>query len=209
MFHLFTLQGKRIDASLEHLPKTIRVHHTKSNNPVRKFVEGESPRNNEGGENLNIHAAEVYREVDLQGKDNSPVFHASEIMSSPVFTIEPEVPAYNAWMKFMEKKLHHMPVVSDNGKIMGIISDRDFLKKLIISSKKIETTGDFLVKDIMTSDVIAANTLTDIRRIAKAMLDYHIGAMPIIDDSELPVGIITRTDILYAIIHHPEIKFWA
>lgn len=209
MFHLFTLQGKRIDAPLEHLPRTTRVHHSKNNNPVRKFVEGElSGFEAETGGKERL-AAEIYRESARNTMETSPVYHASEIMSSPVITIGPEDSAYNAWIRFMEKKLHHMPVVSEDGKIIGIISDRDFLKKFVISSKKVETSGDFLVKDIMSTDVIAANILTDIRRIARAMLDHHISAMPVIDDSGLPAGIITRTDILYAIIHHPEIKFWA
>jgi len=209
MFHLFTLQGTRIDTTLERLPRTTRVHHTKSNNPVRKFNEGEFSGYDSASGGKEKLATEAYLETARNNNEGSPVYHASEIMSSPVITIEPEASAYNAWIRFMEKKVHHMPVVSENGKIIGIISDRDFLKKFIISNKKIETSGDFMIKDIMSTEVIAANTLTDIRRIAKAMLDHHIGAMPIIDDSGLPVGIITRTDILYAIIHHREIKFWA
>jgi acetoin utilization protein AcuB len=209
MFHLFTLQGKRIDASLEHLPRSVRVHHTKNNNPVRKFIEGELTGYDAGTSEKDKRAADAYRESARDNTASSPVCHASEIMTSPVITTGPDEPAYNVWIRFMEKKIHHMPVISDDQKIIGIISDRDFLKKLIISNKKIETSGDFMVKDIMSSDVIAAGVQTDIRRIAKAMLDHHIGAMPVIDDNGLPAGIITRTDILYAIIHHQEIKFWA
>ena len=209
MFHLFTLQGQRIDARLEHLPKTFRVHHSKSNNPVRKFIKGESHSTEPGTGEKEKSALEIYRESSRDDGQASMVYHASEIMSSPVITITPEVSSYNAWISFMGKKVHHMPVVSGDGKIIGIISDRDFLKKFVISSRKVESSGDFTVKDIMSTDVIAANTLTDIRRIAKAILDHHIGAMPVIDETGMLAGIITRTDILFAIIHHHEIKFWA
>lgn len=208
MFHLFTLQGKRIDAPLEHLHENIRVHHTQSNSRVRKFADGESNILNPWRGDSGSYGADIYKEASRMELEKSPVFHASEIMSSPVFTISPELSVKDAWMKFDEKKVHHMPVLSNESKIIGIVSDKDLLKKLIISDDKIETARDFLVKDIMSTDVIATTPVTDIRRIAKVMLDHHIDAMPIITDDTI-IGIITRSDILYAIIHQPELKLWA
>jgi CBS domain-containing protein len=211
MFHLFTLQGKRIDAQLEQLPKNTRVHHTKSNNRLKKFMEGD-PRNNSGSEpgvTGSSYGADVYKEAMQKETIKSPVFHASDIMSSPVFTIGSDISVNDAWKNFMEKKVHHMPVLSPEGKLVGIVSDRDLLKKLIISDGKIEAARDAVVNDIMSTEVIATTPLTDIRRIAKGMLDHHIGAMPIVNDDGVIVGIITRSDILYAIIHQPELKLWA
>ncbi len=209
MFHLFTLQGKRIDAPLENLSKNLRVHHTKSNNRLRKFEEGE-PEQQSSGKRAGVnYGAEAYKEAVQMEYEKEPVFHASEIMSSPVFTIGPETSVNDAWLKLMDKKIHHMPVISEEGKIIGIVSDRDLLKKLIISDDKVESARDAAVEDIMSVDVIATTPLTDIRRIAKAMLDHHVGAMPIVNEEGSIVGIITRSDILYAIIHQPELKLWA
>jgi CBS domain-containing protein len=208
MFHLFTLQGKRIDAQLEQLPKNLRVHHAKSNNRVRKFDEGGS-NSSDAGKGIGSYGAGIYKEASKIEYEKSPVFHASDIMSSPVFTISEDIYVNDAWIKFTEKKVHHMPVLSGDGKLIGIVSDRDLLKKLIISDGRIETAGDALVRDIMSTDVIATTPLTDIRRIAKAMLDHHIGAMPIVNAEGTIVGIISRSDILYAIIHNPELNLWA
>jgi len=208
MFHLFTLQGKRIDAQLEQLPKNLRVHHTKSNNRVRKFDESGS-NSSDAGKGIGNYGAYIYKEASKIEYEKSPVFHASDIMSSPVFTIGDDAYVNDAWAEFVEKKVHHMPVLSGDGKLIGIVSDRDLLKKLIISDGKIETARDAVVRDIMSTDVIATTPLTDIRRIAKAMLDRHIGAMPIVNEEGTIVGIISRSDILYAIIHNPELKLWA
>jgi len=76
MFHLFTLQGTRIDTTLERLPRTTRVHHTKSNNPVRKFNEkGNSPV-------MTVHPG---------GKKNSQLRHTwkphGTIMKAHLFTM--------------------------------------------------------------------------------------------------------------------------
>ena len=208
MFHLFTLQGKRIDAQLEQLPKNIRVHHTKSNNRVRKFI-GEDTQKTGTGKNVSGYGVAEYRDAGNVEYEKSQVFHASEIMSSPVFTVGPDISVNDAWLKFMEKNVHHMPVISDEGKIVGIVSDRDLLKKLIINDGKIETSRNANVGDIMSKDVIATTPLTDIRRIAKAMLDHHIGAMPIVNEHGSITGIITRSDILYAIIHQQGLSLWA
>jgi len=209
MFHLFTLQGQRIDSQLEHLSKNIRVHHTKNNDRLKKFEEGKSDNKNpETGRERN-YGADIYKEASRTESGKSPVFHASEIMSSPVFTINPELSVNDAWKEFMNRKVRHMPVLSSDNKIIGIISDRDILKKIIISDGKIETAENAAVKDIMSTDVIATNPLTDIRRIAKAMLDNHISAMPVVNEDGSMAGIITRSDILYAIIHQPELKLWA
>ncbi len=211
MFHLFTLQGKRIDAQLEQLPRNTRVHHAKSNNRMKKFMEGDPHEaiKEPDIEAVKNYGAEVYKEASQKESQKSPVFHASDIMSSPVFTIEPEVNVGDAWMKFMDKKVHHMPVLSSEGKLIGIVSDRDLLRELIINKGNIELAKDVTVNDVMSTEVIATTPLTDIRRIAKAMLSNHIGAMPIVNDDGVIVGIITRSDILYAIIHQPELKLWA
>lgn len=211
MFHLFTLQGKRIDAQLEQLHPNVRVHHTRENSRARKYIEGEpkSTGGQGGGGTAGNYAADAYRETMRMESIKTEVFHAGEIMSYPVFTIEPDTPVLEAWKKFMEKKVHHMPVLSAEGNIIGIVSDRDLLKKIVINNGHAETSKDVTVEAVMSTEVIATTPLTDIRRIAKAMLDNHIGAMPVVDVDGKITGIITRSDILFAIIHRPELKLWA
>lgn len=209
MFHLFTLQGKQIDAKLEHLPENIRVHHVNSKNRAAKFVEGEPSGRNPGIAGSPEYAADAYKDAVRDENIKTQVFHASEIMSSPVITTGTDVPARSVWLQFRDKNVHHIPVISDNGKLIGIVSDRDISSKLVVCGDNDEPDMDITVKEIMSTDVIATSPLTDIRRIAKAMLDNHIGAMPVIDENGTVAGIITRSDILYAIIHQPDLKLWA
>lgn len=209
MFHLFTIQGKRLDTGLEQLQRNPRVHHTKSNNRVRKFSENGSFKGSGTGNGAAKNGIDTYKEASMAALDREPVFHASEIMSYPVFTIKAGTSVYDAWSEFSDKMVHHMPVVSDEGLIIGIVSDRDLLKKIIISGGKIETSKEVTVAEVMSMDVIATSPLTDIRRIAKAMLDNHIGAMPVVDNDGKITGIITRSDILFAIIHHQDLNLWA
>jgi CBS domain-containing protein len=54
---------------------------------------------------------------------------------------------------------------------------------------------------IMSSQVLSATPMTEIREIAHAMLDEQVNAIPIIDNLRHPIGILTTSDILRAIVH--------
>lgn len=212
MFHLFTIEGKRLDLPLENIKQNLRVDRTKKNYRSRPNIGVDVHRTDErldreGGENL--YGREAYRKAARGENIKERVYRALEIMSSPVITIDPGITAAEAWKSFNEHGCRHMPVVSDEGAIIGILSERDLLKKLIIREGKVEDAVDISVEDIMSRDIIATGPHIDIRRIAQAMLEHHLGIMPIIDEKGALAGVVTRSDILNAIIHHPGFSLWA
>ncbi len=209
MFHIFTLQGKKIDLPLERLPQNVKIRQVQKRDMARKTIEGKSFDQEmfEGGHVS--YARDAYEKAIKIDNEGRPVFHAGEIMNFPVLSIAPEIKVSDAWVTFKKANVRHMPVLSEEGRIIGIVSDRDLLKQLIIKEGAMEDVRDVRVKDIMADEVITASPLTDIRRIAKVMLDHHIGTMPIVNEGELLAGIITRSDILHAIINHPQLKLWA
>jgi len=64
------------------------------------------------------------------------------------------------------------------------------------------------VSDVMTSPVVASVPVTDIRRIAAAMLEGGLSAVPIVNESEIIVGIVSRTDVLRAVMTDPPLSLW-
>jgi CBS domain-containing protein len=64
------------------------------------------------------------------------------------------------------------------------------------------------VRDVMTSPVVAAEPVTDIRRIAKAMVEQGISGVPIVNESQELVGFISRTDILRSVVTDPPLSLW-
>ncbi len=213
MFHVFTLDGKQADLPLEKLRRDPRVNRVEKKYRARKYIEtdirgtGERVARYEVGEYR--QASQAYERTERMDERKEPVFHAREIMTVPVITIEPDVTAADAWNRFNDAGVRNMPVVQENGPMIGILSERELLKKLIIRDGKVEEARDFTVRDIMSADVIATGPLTDIRRVAKAMLDQHVGLMPVVDEKGALVGVVTRSDILHAIIHHPGLSLWA
>ncbi|HQO41121.1 MAG TPA: CBS domain-containing protein [Spirochaetota bacterium] len=209
MFFIHTLEGLYRDLSMEAMMHSTNVRGITANSRTRRLISGEtgSKENPSPGKTLS-YAEKAYRESVNMKNELEPVFHAYQIMSTPVKTIQPDIRITEAWTIFREEKVHHMPVVSKVGDLEGIVSDIDLLKRLIITDDRITNHTDEIVGDIMIKEVITAGKVTDIRRIAMVMFNMHIGTMPILDDSKKLTGIITRSDILHAIITYPPLKIW-
>ena len=210
MFHIHTLDGVKFNVPLEKLKRKNDISRLKKNYPVRKTMDiDEDSVEEKPSDKKYSYAEKTYREAVNIKNEREPIFHAYKIMTSPVLTIKKNMKVVDAWEFFNNKEVGHMPVVSNENEIIGIVSIMDMLRYITVEDKIIIKETDKLIEDIMTEEVITASRLTDIRRIAKVMFENHIGTMPILDDNKLLVGIITRSDILYALINYPSLKLWA
>ncbi len=111
------------------------------------------------------------------------------------------------WRLFEQRSIHHLPVISNNEQhISGIISDRDYLIKVHMQEN---STGiELQAVDIMTEQVLAASQDTEIRELARVMFDNQIGAVPIVDENDKLIGIVTRSDILKTLINVEPLELW-
>jgi len=128
--------------------------------------------------------------------------YAYEIMSTPVTTISPQISIAEALIKMNQIEAHHLLIV-ENNTITGIISDRDLLKNTdnhINSTKKVE--------DVMTRKVLLCKRETEIRLIAKTMLEECISSVPVVDEDHVLQGIVTRTDLLRCIVKNMPLEVW-
>ena len=124
---------------------------------------------------------------------------AHQIMSSPVVTVHPEASVAHVLELFSSHRFRHIPVVSAEIKLVGIASDRD-----ILPVQQTETP----VAEIMHTDVLSARPHTEIRSIAEILHLQRISAMPIVDKSEVLVGILTSDDILRTLVNNAPLELW-
>jgi len=123
-----------------------------------------------------------------------------ERMSHPVITVSPKTPMQEAHKLMRDEKVRRLPVVDDRGKLVGIVSESDFLhaSPSDVSSLSVWEMNYMLskitVEKIMTSAVITTQTDTPIEVAARKMVDSKIGVLPVKKDGDL-VGIITETDL--------------
>lgn len=122
-----------------------------------------------------------------------------ERMSSPVITVEPNVPIMQALDMMKKNRIRRLPVVK-NGKLVGIVSEGDLLNASPSDATSLSVwelnylLGKVTVKDIMAKDVITVTEDTPIEEAAFLMDANKIGGMPVLADGEL-VGLITETDL--------------
>ncbi len=124
-----------------------------------------------------------------------------EIMIKNVTTLSPSDTVEDALQTMRHNKIRHVPIVTEEGEVVGIISDRD-LKEIVPSSiSEIKDHSIYTIKlaEIMTTNLIIGHPMDFVEEAAVIFYDNKIGALPIISNNKL-VGIITETDLLYKYI---------
>jgi acetoin utilization protein AcuB len=153
----------------------------------------------------------AYQQVEALHEDK-PVVHAQQIMASPVVTLTAQATVDEAVMLFHARRFRHVPVTAGGGDLIGMISDRDLLRALSGVNERYErqraaADGNDHVTALMRSPVLTAVENTDVRLIARLFVEYHIGAVPILAGNKI-AGIITRSDVLRAVMLHYGLELW-
>lgn len=153
-------------------------------------------------------AVTAYRSMLPQDIERGPLYHAGHIMQRAVITLSDGDSLAYAWQVLSKNRIHQAPAMDDRSRLVGIVSERDLLTGINIDSGRVVESLSRQVRDVMTSPVIAAAAVTDIRRIAAVMLTHGVAGVPIIDQNSNLVGFISRSDILQAVVTDPPISLW-
>jgi CBS-domain-containing membrane protein len=175
---------------------------------------------------------EIKTYVDVTEEDLKKIYeialrHAQErnatqvpvrnLMTSAVVTIKRDADLHEAARLLSENKISGMPVVDDNNRVIGVISEADIL--ILAGMKKEHTFKDILrnilgepvsakkrgnkVEDVMGFPPITSKADDDIGEVAKILDDRRIKRLPVVDDEGKLIGIISRADIVRAIGKKP------
>ena len=95
----------------------------------------------------------------------------------------------------------HLPVIDENGKLIGILTDRDvrlIRPSLAFVDKEDAATQlwSIAVQQAAAFDPVSVKPETALKEAAEMMLRWHVGGLPVVDDHDKVVGMITYTDIL-------------
>ena len=87
-------------------------------------------------------------------------------------------------------------LVTENGKLVGIISERDYTRKVVIKGKASKTTA---VKEILSSHVIQVSPASTVEECLRLMTDHHFRHLPVLDGDRI-AGIVSIGDLVNWII---------
>jgi CBS-domain-containing membrane protein len=141
---------------------------------------------------------------------------ARDVMTLAVYTVKPTTSVKDVARLFVERRISAAPVVDDQRKIVGIVSEGDLVHRSEISTQRRHPwwlvlmagdeglAADYIkahakqVADIMTRNVITAEPDTPLQEIAEILEKYTIKRLPIVRDGRL-VGIVSRANLVQAI----------
>jgi len=113
------------------------------------------------------------------------------LMSDSIHTVTPDTLVADAADLMRDNSIGSVVVVDENGHLEGILTNTDFVTIVAKSKPKAETT----VERYMTTDVVTTTVQESIRDVADAMLEHGFHHMPVVDDDDNVIGMITTTDL--------------
>ena len=173
------------------------------------------------------HALITVQEVEVVQsgapfKEGLPDLKVSEVMRREVATVHPDSAITQVVELLLDKDFTAAPVVDDQGKVVGMVSDNDLLTRggmnVTISLKK-ATDLDYVrelheslenanrkVSEVMTREVVTTTPDAILGRAAKLMVEKHLKRLPVVYSDGKLVGILGRLDVLNTIaaVHLPE-----
>lgn len=126
---------------------------------------------------------------------------ACEWMTRDVITVGSDTSMMKAARLMKDNNISRIPVVDEQGRLVGIVSDRDIKEASPSKATTLDMhelyylLSELKVKDIMTQNPVSAKEKDSIESIAVTMTENNFGGMPIVDDNGKVVGIITDNDI--------------
>jgi len=119
---------------------------------------------------------------------------------SQVWSISPDAMMFEALKLMAEKEVGALLVLKD-GRIHGIVSERDYARKIILHGKSSKETK---VEEIMTSNVICISPDTHVDECMAIMIDKKVRHLPVEDKDGNLLGIISIGDVVKAVIDNKE-----
>lgn len=122
---------------------------------------------------------------------------ARDLMTRPVVTVTPETAAKRAAEVLTEHGFTALPVVNDDDRLIGIVTEADLIRDRFPEDIRSEGRPDgqavpgTTVAEVMTTPVTGMSAGADLAEVGRALLDGKIRAMPIVDGAKV-VGILTR-----------------
>jgi CBS domain-containing protein len=122
----------------------------------------------------------------------------SEILShkgAKAWTISPDATVFEAIQIMADKNVGAL-LVTENDRLVGIISERDYTRKVVIKGKSSRTT---VVKEILSSHVIHVTPAHTVQECLRLMTDHHFRHLPVLDGDKI-AGIVSIGDLVNWII---------
>jgi CBS domain-containing protein len=129
------------------------------------------------------------------------VRHLLEAKAPEVFAIGPDAPVIDAIRLMAEKRIGAV-VVMQGGRLVGILSERDYARKIVLQGR---SSKDTPVREIMTGDVISVGLNDTADHCMQLVTDKRIRHLPVLDGDHV-LGVVSIGDLVKAVIEDQQLE---
>lgn len=226
MFSIYGVGGQLFQGSLEKLRQIGGVNAVARNNAIEavgrdgRDAQSSSPGAftvhapaQAPGDEAHRSALSAYAQTREIAVPRHPLRQVDALMSRTVITIPDSATVLQAWQILARHGVGQAPVLNGASLLVGLLSRADLLRpdRLPQPDSHALVWQALLaqnVVDIMSTPVPGVAPDTDIRRVARVLLDTGLPGLPVIDDDGFVIGFVSRSDILRAVVTDPPLDLW-
>lgn len=212
MFSVYGRAGRLFRGSMEGLRKVdamSAVTRTRRVKPIGQEAQDHAAPT----DLLHRSAVSAYAQSNKPDVQRHPLSRVADIVSREVVTIPDTSTVGDAWALLADRGIGQVPVVDTSGVLVGLLTRADLTRPdrrpgpemhaLVWQALLAQN-----VTDVMWSPVPSVAMDTDIRRVARVLLDTGLPGLPVVDDGGHVTGFVSRTDILRAVVADPPLDLW-
>lgn len=133
-------------------------------------------------------------------KVSDPISKVLQLKGSEIFSVAPQASVYSALEQMAEKRIGAL-LVMDKRALLGIISERDYARKVILKG---HASKDTPVSAIMTPSPVTVRSNDSVEEAMRIMSDHHIRHLPVVDSEGQLAGMVSIGDVVKWIITAQE-----
>lgn len=158
-------------------------------------------------------ALAAYAQTEKVAMPRHPLRRVDDVMSHDVITIPDSATVLEAWQMLARHGVGQAPVVNAEATLVGLLTRADLLHpdRLPTPEHNALVWRALLaqsVATVMRTPVPSVATDTDIRHVARVLLDTGLPGLAVVDDQGLVTGFVSRSDILRAVVTDPPLDLW-
>lgn len=128
------------------------------------------------------------------------VMVAGEIMNRKILPLNENLSLKEAWKLIREHQFEHFPIVSSEGKLVGLLSEKEILRKIQ------EKEGEKSLKDVVSSETLCADEETHLQEVIQVFFDENLEAVPIVNQEHQVLGVLSRNDLFHTILKVSQLR---
>ena len=210
MFAMYDDDGLNFRNTIDHLYNLQKVSPSNKINDNREDKENnQNFDDNFSQTKITKKATDIYKQV-TNLDTSQEIFHVNQLMSIKVTTVKDDITIRECYELMQENSIQQLPIIShSSSKLKGIITIHDLVRFIFNNIEDAYFNSNKSISEISTKQIITTEPISDIRRVAQVMIDFNLNAMPVVENDDTLVGMISRNDIVKAIATIPHMQIWA